>query len=93
MGTARFVTSGALAGQFYTATGRLNQVTVLDTRDIDTGWIARGDIDDSFTGTTGNTFSGDYLGWVPQRDRAPPIPSVVRGYDQMVTAGPHRAAR
>jgi len=86
MGSARFVTSGNLAGQFYTASGRLNQVTVLDTRDTDTGWIARGDIEDNFTGTTGNTFSGDYLGWIPQvTDTSDPVGGST--YDQLVTAG------
>ena len=35
MGVARFVTQGNLAGQFFAASGRLNQVTVLDTRDAD----------------------------------------------------------
>jgi hypothetical protein len=88
MGTARFVSGGALAGQFYTATGRLNQVTVLDTRDTDTGWIARGDIADTFAGSTGNTFSGDYLGWVPAvTSTSDPIVGS-GGYDQIVTAGP-----
>jgi hypothetical protein len=86
MGTARFVTSGALAGQFYTASGRLNQVTVLDTRDTDTGWIARGDIETNFTGSTGNTFSGDYLGWIPVvTDTSDPVGGST--YDQLVTAG------
>ena len=86
MGTARFVTSGNLAGQFFTASGRLNQVTVLDTRDTDTGWIARGDIEDNFTGTTGDTFSGDYLGWIPQvTDTSDPVGG--SGYDQLVTPG------
>ena len=85
MGTARFVTSGALAGQFYTADGRLNQVTVLDTRDVDAGWTARGDIEDSFT-SGGDTFSGNYLGWVPQvTDTSDP--SVGSPYDQVVNPG------
>jgi hypothetical protein len=86
MGTARFVASGALAGQFYTASGRLNQVTVLDTRDTDTGWIARGDIEANFTGSTGDTFSGDYLGWTPVvTDTSDPVGGST--YDQLVTAG------
>ena len=93
MGTARFVTSGALAGQFYTATGRLNQVTVLDTRDTDTGWIARGDIADTFGGTsflgnTGVSFNGDYLGWAPQVSKTSDPITGSGGYDQIVTAGP-----
>jgi hypothetical protein len=86
MGTAKFVTSGALSGQFYTATGRLNQVTVLDTRDTDTGWVARGDVADTFLGSTGNTFSGDYLGWVPQvTSTSDPVGGST--YDQIVSPG------
>ena len=86
MATARLVTSGNLAGQFYTASGRLNQVTVLDTRDDDSGWTARGDIDDTFVGSTGNTFSGDYLGWRPfVTDTSDPVGGST--YDQVVTAG------
>ncbi len=88
MGSARFVSGGALAGQFYTASGRLNQVTVLDTRDTDTGWIARGDIADTFLGSTGNTFSGDYLGWVPAVTSTSDPVAGSGGYDQIVTAGP-----
>jgi len=87
MGTASFVTSGSLAGQFYAADGRLNEVTVLDTRDNDDGWVARGDIEDVFTGDTGNTFSGDYLGWEPVvTDDSDPVGG--SAYDQVVTAGP-----
>jgi hypothetical protein len=75
MGVARFVTesnisvggSGAqfLTGNFFAASGRLNEVTVLDTRDIDAGWTLRGDIEDRFTQPNGDSFSGDYLGWQP----------------------------
>ena len=84
MGTARFVTSGSLAGQFYTADGRLNQVTVLDTRDTDTGWIARGFVEDFTSG--GDTFDGSYLGWTPQvTDTSDPVGGST--YDQVVTPG------
>jgi hypothetical protein len=85
MGTARFVTSGNLAGQFYTADGRLNQVTVLDTRDTDTGWIARGFVEDFSSGA--DTFDGSYLGWTPQvTDDSDPVGGST--YDQVVTPGP-----
>jgi NAD+ kinase len=49
LGTAKLVTSGTGAGQFLQASGLLNQVTVVDTRDTDTGW--------NITGTMG-TFRG-----------------------------------
>lgn len=56
-----------LAGEFFAADGRLNEVTVLDTRDIDAGWKLRGDIEDRFTSiANGDSFSGDYLGILPQ---------------------------
>ena len=86
MGSARLVTGGALAGQFYTATGRLNQVTVLDTTDLDKGWTARGAIANTFTGSTGDSFSGDYLGWEPAVTKTSD-PILVGGYDQIVTKG------
>jgi hypothetical protein len=80
MGVARFVTEfnspvpggvdnfvSPLAGEFFAASGRLNEVTVLDTRDVDAGWKLRGDIEDRFTSiSNGDSFSGDYLGWIPQ---------------------------
>jgi len=89
MGVARLVTSGDLAGQFYTASGRLNQVTVLDTRDIDAGWTAKGDIDNLFqqgSGGTGLEFAGNYLGWVPiVTDDSDPVGGST--YNQTVVAG------
>lgn len=89
MGVARLVTSGTLAGQFYTASGRLNQVTVLDTRDVDAGWTAKGDIDDLFqqgSGGPGRQFDGNYLGWAPQvTDDSDPVGGST--YNQTVTQG------
>jgi hypothetical protein len=87
LGTASFVTSGPFAGQFYAADGRMNEVTVADTRDGDDGWTVRGDIEDLFTGSTGDTFSGDFLGWVPSVT-SDSDPSGTFTYDQLVTAGP-----
>ena len=68
LGTATFVNSGTLAGEYYAADGRLNQVTVVDTRDVDSGWTVNGVVED-FVGSgtaAGQTFSGDYLGWTPK---------------------------
>jgi hypothetical protein len=80
MGVAQFVTEfnsprpglvpaplSPLAGEFFAADGRLNEVTVLDTRDLDTGWKLKADIEDRFTSiSNGDSFSGDYLGVIPQ---------------------------
>lgn len=80
---ASLVTSGPRAGQYYTASGRLNQVTVLDTRDTDLGWTLNGTMSD-FT-TVGDSFSGNYLGWQPSVTgiSAPTL----GGYAQTVNAG------
>ncbi len=81
LGTASLVTSGNLAG-FYEADGRLNQVSVLDTRDGDLGWTLNGEMsafDDGF----GQTFEGSYLGWDPVVTDV----TVTPAYTQVVTAG------
>ncbi len=84
LGVASFVTSGTLAGQFYAADGRLDEVTVVDTRDTDIGWTVQGTMSTFAAGS--NTFAGNYLGWTPvvtdDSDAA-----VTGGYDQVVTAG------
>jgi hypothetical protein len=63
LGTAKLITNGAGAGQYFTAAGDLNQVTVVDTRDTDPGWIVNGKVS-NFTSPTGS-FSGSQLGWAP----------------------------
>jgi hypothetical protein len=89
MGTATLVESGSNAGNYYYATGRLNQLSIADTRDTDSGWSISGTMS-TFTVTGGGTssFSGDALGWQPivTSDSA----SYNNGsgtYDQTVTAG------
>lgn len=66
MGTAELVTSGTNAGNYFYATGRLNQISIADTRDTDSGWSINGTMG-TFTVTGGGTssFSGDALGWQP----------------------------
>lgn len=85
LGTAQFITSGALAGQYYRASGALNEVTVVDTRDIDAGWTVSGTMSTLVDGT--ESFSGNYVGWVPKvsSDTDPAGPGQ---YDQIVAAGP-----
>jgi hypothetical protein len=78
-----------LGGSFYASWGQLGQVTVLDTRDGDTGWTLTGTSSD-FVGSQGARFSGDYLGWVPavSRDSARIPLGGGNYYDQTVLAGP-----
>lgn len=83
LGTGALITSGALAGDYFTATGRVPQLTVIDTRDSDSAWTLSGSVSDFTSGA--NSFSGNYLGWTPQVNftSAPTL----AGYDQVVTAG------
>jgi hypothetical protein len=84
LGTASLVTSGNLAGQYYAASGRLNQVTVVDTRDLDNGWSIAGRMGPFVGSNPANTFSGNYLGWTP---KVTSDSAATGGYDQVVTAG------
>ncbi|MCU1392686.1 MAG: hypothetical protein JWM34_1114 [Ilumatobacteraceae bacterium] len=83
LGTASLVTSGTLAGQYYAASGRINQVTVLDTRDTDSGWTVNGNASAFSDGI--DSFSGNYLGWTPQVTSDSAATSA--GYDQTVLPG------
>lgn len=83
LGTAQLVTTGTLAGQYYAANGLINQVTVSDTRDTDTGWTVNGTM--SAFSAPGSSFSGNYLGWSPVVTDTSDLTSA--GYDQTVTAG------
>jgi len=67
LGAASFVNSGDAsfgAGQFYAAWGRLNQITVVDSRQTDPGWTITATVS-SFTAPGGKAFSGNQLGWSP----------------------------
>lgn len=67
LGTARLITNGPNAGQYFATTGRINQLTVVNTQDIDGGWTLNGKMSD-FVSTTdaSDTFSGNLLGWNPE---------------------------
>jgi hypothetical protein len=82
-GTAALVTGGAEAGKYFAALGRLNQITVLDTRANDAGWVLSGAMSDFVSAN--DSFSGNYLGWTPvaTSDSLPTID----GYDQVATPG------
>ena len=86
MGTAelvRLADDASLGGNFFTANGRLSQVTVLDTRDSDLGWSVTATAG-NLTGSVSGTFSGNYLGWVP---KVTATSAAYSTYDQTVTAG------
>lgn len=78
---AKLITSGVGRGQFFSAFGRLNQITVVSTHDGNEPWTVNGDMEDLFTGQTpGNQFSGNHLGWVPQvTDKSEPFDSDLDG--------------
>lgn len=88
LGDAKFIRTGPGAGQFFAASGVLSQVTVVDTRDTDTGWNATGTMG-AFTSGPGKTFSGSQLGWSPVKtsDTALFTDSDGNTYDMTVNAG------
>lgn len=88
LGTARFITSGPGAGQYFQAKGLLNQVTVVDTRDTDPGWTASGQMG-AFSAGPGKSFSGGQLGWTPLTTSSTPSFTDASGntYTQAVAAG------
>jgi hypothetical protein len=89
LGTAQYVTTGEGRGQFFAAWGRLNQVTVVDTRDTDPGWGVAGSVSD-FDGGHGKRFSGAQLGWSPVLTATTPAFTSADGttYTQQAAAGP-----
>ncbi len=89
LGNAQFVTRGPGAGQFFAASGVLNQVTVVDTRDDDSGWTVTGSMS-AFTANGGtDSFSGSQLGWNPvmTEDTSAFTDSNGLTYNQTVTPG------
>ncbi|MCU1390920.1 MAG: hypothetical protein JWL72_4258 [Ilumatobacteraceae bacterium] len=84
LGVGSLITSGPRAGQYFTATGYINEVTVVDTRDTDPGFTINGNASPFTNGTS--TFSGNYLGWQPVVTSS--SGTTLAGYTQAVTAGP-----
>ena len=85
LGTGKLITSGPRAGQYFTANGRMAQLTVVNTQDIDNGFTINGQMS-AFTRTGGgDSFSGNLLGWNPEvtYDSS----ANLDGYDMVVTAG------
>ena len=87
LGIAKLVTSGLGSGQFFRASGVLNQVSVVDTRDADLGWTVNGTMSAFTSGA--NTFSGSQLGWTPvvTDDSDAFTDSNGTAYDQVVLPG------
>ena len=86
LGTAKLITSGAGAGQYFQADGAIDQITVVDARDTDPGWTVNGRTS-SFTSGV-NTFSGDDLGWTPHvTSTTPGFSSPDGSYLQVVSQG------
>ena len=86
LGTGTLITSGPRAGQYFKATGRIAQITVVNTRDADTGWTLNGRMS-AFTSTTDatDTFSGNLLGWDPEVTWDSDVD--LDGYNMTVAAG------
>lgn len=85
LGVGQLVSSGPLSGQYYTASGIINQVTVSDTRDNDLGWTVNGTMSAFTVAGGGASFSGNYLGWSPVVSSTSGLTS--GGYDQTAAAG------
>jgi hypothetical protein len=83
LGIGKLITGDGLAGEYFAATGRLFQVTVVDTRDANTSWNLTGSAS-NFTSAS-DSFSADYLGWTTQVTNT--SGATLAGYKQVVTAG------
>ena len=90
LGIAKLIKNGPGRGQFFAASGVLNQVTVVDTRDTDTGWGLTGTMSTfTKTGDVTKTFSGSQLGWNPVMTDDSDLFTDSGGvsYDQLVLPG------
>ena len=79
----RLADDASLGGNFFTSSGRLSQVTVLDTRDSDLGWSVTATAG-ALTGSVSGSVSGNYVGWVP---KVTATSALYGTYDQVATAG------
>ena len=83
LGVAILIAHGARNGKYFVASGRMNEVTVLDTRPNDPGFTVNAQMSDFANGS--NTFSGNFLGFQPvvTADSG----ATLDGYNQVVVAG------
>ena len=87
---AQFVKSGPGAGQYFAASGVLDQVTIVDTRDEDTGWTVSGSMSRFINQVDGTkSFAGSQLGWTPKVSSTSPAFTDSDGivYNQEATKG------
>ena len=92
LGTATLVKTGTQAGQYFEASGPMNEITIVDTRDTDDGWTVNGVLTGTGDFVSGTKhFSGKNLGWTPASPTVTP-PIVANdtdpGYTQIATGGP-----
>jgi hypothetical protein len=97
LGHATFVTADQAAtagfpaigeGQFFTASGPMHQVSIVDTRDTDVGWTVSGSLTSDFTSGSKH-FSAHQLGWQPVvTDHSVAFATPDQDYAQVVAAGP-----
>jgi hypothetical protein len=68
LGAGKLIKTGPGAGQFFTASAPLGDISIVDTRDVGTGsgWTVNGKMVD-FVNLTGDTIDADELGWVPAK--------------------------
>lgn len=86
LGIGTLVTSGPRAGQYFAADGRIAQLTVVNTQNIDGGWTLNGQMSNFVkTGEPSEFFSGNLLGWDPEVtfDSS----ANLDGYDMVVNTG------
>ena len=91
MGNAKLITDGTPGtGQFFKASGVLNEVTVVDTRgDTDPGWVVNAHMGDFQNADTIHHFSGSELGWAPTSHSVTGTLTSSDGtYTQTVISGP-----
>ena len=85
LGTTRLLNQGPRQGLFYGATGRINQITVIDTRPGSLPWTVSAQVGSFTNAATSETFSGELLGWQPFVSSAI---DAAGNFDSSVIAGP-----
>jgi len=83
LGTPELVTEGPESGKYLATWGRLNQVTVFDTRPLDLGWTISADTSDFTNGSA--RFGGTFLGWTPATKSVGG--AAYDGYQQVISPG------
>lgn len=85
LGTAELVSAGPEAGKYFRAMGRLNEITLIDVRNVDDGWTLQAEMTDFQSATSADTFTGNLLGWTPVRNFDSGL--TLEAYDMITTAG------